>query len=244
VANFPTSLDSLSNPTATTRRNDVGYELHAVISTLNDIAETIEAKVGIGSSIPTTAGDVLHATGAGATTYGPRAMVRLAETILAAPAASISFASIPATYRHLMIEWLARDVSAGTTLAAMFMTFNGDASASYDYQLMTANGATVSSAESLAQSSIRIGNCIQGGAVFEGFGCGTVWIPRYAGLAHQKMLTATAGGKWANATNSMGANTVAGFWRNDSPITTVTLFASGSPNLAIGSMATLYGIPA
>jgi hypothetical protein len=47
LPNFPISVDSLANPTATTRRNDVGFELHAVISTLNDIAEAVESKVGI-----------------------------------------------------------------------------------------------------------------------------------------------------------------------------------------------------
>lgn len=50
MANFPTSLDSLSNPTATTKRNDPGFELHTVISTLNDIVELLESKLGITDS--------------------------------------------------------------------------------------------------------------------------------------------------------------------------------------------------
>jgi hypothetical protein len=50
MVNFPASLDSLSNPTALTKRNDPGFELHTVISTLNDIAEQLEAKLGVGAA--------------------------------------------------------------------------------------------------------------------------------------------------------------------------------------------------
>lgn len=52
MPNFPAALDSLSNPTANTNRDDPGYQLHTVISTLNDIAEAVEAKVGIGTTTP------------------------------------------------------------------------------------------------------------------------------------------------------------------------------------------------
>lgn len=50
MVNFPASLDSLANPTATTNRDDPGFQLHTVISTLNDIAELSEAKIGISES--------------------------------------------------------------------------------------------------------------------------------------------------------------------------------------------------
>lgn len=52
MPNFPASLDSLANPTATTQRNDPGFELHTVISTLNDIAELLEAKLGTSEASP------------------------------------------------------------------------------------------------------------------------------------------------------------------------------------------------
>src|SRR5262252_2004637 len=67
--NFPASLDSLANPTATTRRNDPGFELHQVISNLNDIVEQLEAKLGTAASTA-AANTVLRGTGAGATVFG------------------------------------------------------------------------------------------------------------------------------------------------------------------------------
>lgn len=68
-AGYPSSLDSLSNPTATTNRDDAGFELDAVIARIQDILEALEAKVGIGASLPTAAG-VLHQTAPGVTAWG------------------------------------------------------------------------------------------------------------------------------------------------------------------------------
>lgn len=69
MPNFPTSLDSLANPTPTTLRNDPGFSLAGQIAALNDIAEALEAKLGIGASTPGTAG-VLRRTGTGASAWG------------------------------------------------------------------------------------------------------------------------------------------------------------------------------
>lgn len=67
MANFPTSLDSLANPTGA---NTLDSPPHATQHTdANDILEALEAKVGIGASTPTTVGHVLTVTGAGATAY-------------------------------------------------------------------------------------------------------------------------------------------------------------------------------
>jgi hypothetical protein len=69
MANFPGSLDALANPTAATLRNDPGFELHLVISTLNDIAELLEAKLGTGASTPGAAAAVLRRTGSGSSAW-------------------------------------------------------------------------------------------------------------------------------------------------------------------------------
>ena len=55
MATFPTTLDSLTNPAATNKTNNPS--LSEQLSTLNDIAELIEAKVGADSSAVTTTHD-------------------------------------------------------------------------------------------------------------------------------------------------------------------------------------------
>ena len=55
ASNFPTSLDALTNPAAT---DPVTSPSHSAQHTnINDIAEAIEAKVGIDSSAVTTSHD-------------------------------------------------------------------------------------------------------------------------------------------------------------------------------------------
>lgn len=82
MVNFPSSLDSLSNPTGTTTQNDAGF-LHATQhANVNDIAEAIEAKVGIGATTPDTIGKELVATAAGTSTWRIRPCAKVTKAAL------------------------------------------------------------------------------------------------------------------------------------------------------------------
>lgn len=50
VPNFPTSLDTLPDPTSTTYTDDDGFELDLLLKKLNAIVELLEAKAGISES--------------------------------------------------------------------------------------------------------------------------------------------------------------------------------------------------
>src|ERR1035437_7242296 len=66
MPNFPTSLDTLTNPTATDNMAAVPH--HTQHSNANDAIEAIEAKVGIGAGTP-VAEDFLVGTGTGTTDW-------------------------------------------------------------------------------------------------------------------------------------------------------------------------------
>ena len=67
MPNYPTSLDTLTNPTSA---DGLASPPHATQhADVNDIAEALETKLGTGASTPTTTGHVLTVTGAGATAY-------------------------------------------------------------------------------------------------------------------------------------------------------------------------------
>ena len=63
--------------------------------------------------------------------------IKLAETLLVAPAASITFSGIPATFSHLEIEWHARGDVAGTS-TTILLRLNNDSGANYDDQRIRA----------------------------------------------------------------------------------------------------------
>jgi len=73
VANFPTSLDTLTNPAATDPLNAPAH--HTQHSDVNDIVEELEAKVGVGTAdaLGANAYDVLTADGAGGSLWLPGA---------------------------------------------------------------------------------------------------------------------------------------------------------------------------
>lgn len=68
MVSYPTAMDVLSNPNSATKTNDTGFELDVVISTLNDIAEALEQKLGIGSSGAAQA-TILEGTGSVTTAW-------------------------------------------------------------------------------------------------------------------------------------------------------------------------------
>lgn len=69
-AAYPSGLDALANPTATTECDDAGFELDLVVSRIQDILEALEAKVGVGASLPSVAGGALRPTAPGVTAWG------------------------------------------------------------------------------------------------------------------------------------------------------------------------------
>lgn len=67
MPNFPTSLDSLSNPAADDYLNSPSHA--AQHSNVNDIVEALEAKLGIGASTP-AAGKLLYSASNGQSSWG------------------------------------------------------------------------------------------------------------------------------------------------------------------------------
>jgi hypothetical protein len=68
MPNYPSSLDSLSNPGPTTTQDEAGFELDVVIGRIHDILEALETKLGTGASTPAV-GEILNGTGSGSTDY-------------------------------------------------------------------------------------------------------------------------------------------------------------------------------
>lgn len=67
--NYPTSLDTFSNPSASDATNNLTTPHATQHANANDAIEALEAKVGITSSTPTS-GKVLRATGTGTSVWG------------------------------------------------------------------------------------------------------------------------------------------------------------------------------
>jgi hypothetical protein len=169
-------------------------------------------------------------------------MRMIADTTLIATAASITFASIPATFAHLLGIFYARTTSATTTDDGVVAQFNGDTAANYDWQSLLANGATVTASQAQGATSLVAGDASGGASTANLFSACAFIIPHYAGTLGNKSFVGLHATKWAAAAAGAELRVLAGFWRSNAAINQIVLIP-GSPNFAIGSRFTLYGLP-
>jgi hypothetical protein len=148
-------------------------------------------------------------------TYTPLATVTLGSS-----ASSVTFSSIPATYRDLVLT-----VSSPT--ANVLARFNGDSTAHYSRVTMSGNGSTATSASTTADTALFLTAGSGGFCVAQ--------IMDYSVTNKHK----TALRRRNDATSVLDASAIR--WPNTSAITSLAL-AAASGDLASGSTFNLYGI--
>jgi hypothetical protein len=253
MPNFPSALDALSNPTATTRRNDLGYELHAVISTLNDIVEALETKLGISASVP-AANTVLRGTGAGSTAFGQlqagdlvpgtSTMLKIGEVVGTGASGVMEIASIPSTYRSLVLEWVGRSTAAATIDDARLTFETTPTAANYAHQYMYASNTAFTAAQASGTLGyIPCGFLPAASSTATLTAGGRIELPEYANAAAYKTTISHNAG----FTNLAGAVYYAqysvGLWTTLPAINRLRLIL-GSGSWTTASRMTLWGLPA
>lgn len=165
----------------------------------------------------------------------------IVDTILGVSAANIDWQSIPATFAHLAFELYDRGDAASAN-QALFLRFNNDSGANYDYEVQTTAATTVTGSEGLAQTSARIGQGPANTAPANVFSGLTAWIEHYSGSTNQKCGHAHGSDKSGTGTGNIIIEMDAFFWRSAAAINRITIFPQ-SGNFVAGTRATLYGIP-
>jgi hypothetical protein len=164
-------------------------------------------------------------------------LVRIAEVVTTGSQTTISFSSIPATYRHLELSVTAR-VSTVATQVQLQCQFNGDTAGNYDWFIKDRLNGTPGRAASAISFGIFPGASVSADIV----GSTTIFIPDYRGTTFQKTMISAVGTKMGTAadTDIVGIQGMAGFWRSTSAISSIVLLMA-SGNFIDGSTATLYG---
>lgn len=110
--NWPTSLDSLANPSESTYVDDTGFFLDEVIARIHDLLELMEVRFGTGASTP-IANSVYVGTGTGTTAY----LAGLTNAYIAAAAAiaPTKIATVP--YCRAYKNTTAQSISNGSETA-------------------------------------------------------------------------------------------------------------------------------
>lgn len=144
---------------------------------------------------------------------------------------SISFTSIPATYKHLQIRGIGKPTAAGGQ--ELYFTLNGDTTSNYYSHQLYGNGASAVAASYGTTSNAYI--TYWSGSEFGSFVCD---ILDYSNT-NKNTTTRALGGHDLNGSGYILLRS--GLWMNTSAVSTINLFLS-SGNFAQYSQLALYGI--
>ena len=166
----------------------------------------------------------------------------IATVTVSSAVSSVSFSSIPSTYKHLQIRGIARSANSATAEQGK-LQMNGDTSASnYAFHSLKGNGSTAS-AEGYGTGVVagvagvfRITANTAGSNIF---GVTVVDILDYTNTNKYKTVRILTG-QDQNGSGDIQFNS--GLWLNTSAVTSLTLTMQGSGNFMEYSQFALYGI--
>ena len=173
-----------------------------------------------------------------AITPGGGVWVYIAETILGAPAATVTFAAIPGTYRVLvMLNQLRTDLAAEGDWVAW--RANADAGNNYDYRFI---GEVAQSGR--AGTEARMGTTEAANSRASCFGNHMTWWEGYALVDREKFCFTPIAGRVGDLSADADIDIfhLYSHWRSTVAITSLTLLPVTGNNFVAGSRFTLYGI--
>lgn len=191
-----------------------------------------------------TSGQVLTSNGASADptfqTLATAARVLITETTTSASQSTVTFSSIPATYRDLEVVVRGRG-TVSATQADVIMQFNTDTGSNYDYESASSAHTTISGGAQVATTFIYLGAITGDTATASVAGSAQAMVYDYRGTTFQKAVIANSAYKLGTSLANIGRSYNSGFWRSTSAITQIDVkFASG--NFKDGSVVSLYGL--
>lgn len=160
---------------------------------------------------------------------------QIATQVLGSNATSVTFSSIPQTYKHLQVRWVAQ---TNTNASVLRGRFNGDAtSGNYTRHYLFNSGSSISSAADNNRGWSEFGQLDVGTNCF---GVGIVDILDYTNTTKNTTVRTLSGKR---GTSNPFMQISSSVWLNTAAVTSIELAeAFFSQNLLTGSRFTLYGI--
>jgi len=155
-------------------------------------------------------------------------------------ATTLTFSSIPSTYKHLQIRGISRRAS-GTGLADIAITINADSGSNYAMHDLQGNGSTAAAQGYASQSSIFWWNMLPSATYTAStYGAGIADIHDYASTTKNKTLRLISGFDSNAGSTANRVNLSSGLWMNTAAITSITLTSGNAFDTS--SVFSLYGI--
>ena len=166
----------------------------------------------------------------------------ISKQVLGSTSATVTFSSIPNTYKSLQIRSIARDSGSNSQDIGFAFNFNSDTGNNYTYhRLYTSEGGTIVANAGSSEPANYMWGCAGGGFASNIFSASTYDIIDYASTSKNKTLRGIGG----TNNNTSSANPFfgisSGLWMSTSAINSITI-TDFTNNFVAGSTFALYGV--
>jgi hypothetical protein len=151
---------------------------------------------------------------------------------------SISFTSIPSTYKHLEIRAIARTARVNDG-DAIYVRFNNDSGSNYSEHRLEGNGSTASATGAASSTSITLNRFAAANETSGIFGATVISVLDYANTSKNKTLRALVGYD-ANGSGVVALDS--GAWLSTTAINRIDFLPLNTIAFAQYSSFALYGV--
>jgi hypothetical protein len=159
----------------------------------------------------------------------------IATTTLSTTTATITFSSIPATYKHLQVRGIL-NTNAGTNNWDLVIRLNSDSGSNYATHSLRGDGANPNGEGYASQTSMWLNRALPTDANI--FGAVVIDFLDYANTSKYKTMRGLSG-QDRNGAGQISLNS--GLWMNTAATTSLTFTAASGSFIAYSQLA-LYGI--
>ena len=158
---------------------------------------------------------------------------------------SISFTSIPSTYKHLQVRGIARSTRTDFAIDQLYTRFNSDSGSNYAWHWLNGTGATANTDAGTSATIMNLGwfATNASASVTNAFGGFVIDVLDYANTSKYKTVRTLIGNDLNGGGSPFTGNVslISGLWQNTAAITTIS-FDPSAADFAQYSQIALYGI--
>lgn len=162
-------------------------------------------------------------------------------TVGSGGSSTITFSSIPSTYKHLQMRYIARDTTATNDVSGIVLRFNSDSGTNYTRHYLIGDGSSASAGAATNSTSIVGGLVVGGGMTASAFAAAIIDVLDYTDTNKYKTYRVLTGNSTNSSTTKDYVDFESALWRSTSAVTSITITLP-SGNYAQYSHFALYGI--
>ena len=179
---------------------------------------------------------VLDSGGAGG---GGGAYESIATATGTGSSGTITFSSIPSTYKHLQIRGIGRTTTAALNWDDMLIRFNSDSGSNYSWHYIEGTGTSANAGGGATQTyGIAVNALPRNNNTAGIMGVALIDVHDYGSTTNYKTLRMINGG---DSNGGGGIYLASASWRSTSAVTSISLVANGT-NFGTTTSFALYGI--